>query len=291
MPNNYLTVDQLKDVAPDGFAGGSTDYDELFLNLAEALSRWVDEETQRLSYPVLDTKFYNGDNEIDFDIDDLVSITSISVSDDDGQTYTALASSDYIAMPHAGDYNGKEAYTVLRMNVNGDYSTWPKGQQSIKVVGVWAHTMNRDIVFQDTGDTVQDNPLSSSATELTFTDIDGADKFGYTPLCSPGQLLQIEDELLEVTAVNITTQKATVIRGVNGSTASAHVQTTQIDKFYPPPTLQTATIIQAMKQFKRGQVGFGDAEALPDLGRILHIKTTDPEAMSLLQSHMRARYS
>lgn len=286
MPNHYVTVDELKESAPDGMTGSNTDYDEAFFRLARTLSRWIDNHTQRHFYPELATRYFDGKGDTELYIDDLIEITSVSFSEDDGSTYTVYAATDYIAM--AGDnYNSKGSYNKLEIAVNGDYSTFPPGQKSIKIVGVWCKADDRDRVFEDTGDEVENNPLAADGAELTVNDVDGADLWGVTPLVSPGQLLQIESEYLEVTATDTTGNTAAIVRGVNGTTAAAHVQNIQVDKFMPPEPVKQACIIQAIHQFKRGQAGFGDAEALPDLGRIMHIKTVDPEALNLLAPYVK----
>jgi len=325
MPNLYVTVDQLKESAPDALRSSNTDYDEIFYKLAGILSRWVDNTIQRAIFPIVETRFFSLDrsgrpfhrehhaaglhhghglsggfghdighglgHHTDDDllwIDDLIEEGTISISEDDGQTFTALTSSDFIAM-QGFDFNFPGSFNLLKVDVNSTVlSTWPRGQKAIRVAdATWGFTEDRTFFFEDTLDTVQDNPLSSSATTLTVSDIDGLDKWGITPRISRGQILRIESEFLEVTAVNATGNTATVVRGVNGTTAAAHAQNIQVDKFLPPDPIMQATLIQAIRQFKRGQTGFGEAEALPDLGRIVTLKTIDPEALALLERYRR----
>ena len=292
MPNLYATEDELKAVAPDAIRSTSTQYDSLFVSLAERLSRWIDNYTQREFYPYLETRYFEGDAEDELWIDDLVEITSVSISTDGGTTYTALEDTDYIPM-HGDDYNSLKSYTVLKVDINGTLGSWPKGQKSVRVIGTWCFTDNRALFFEDTIDAVNHaTGINVTDTTLKLNDVDGADKWGRTPRISSGQILRIEAEQMEVTATDTTTgvQTATVVRGVNGTTAAAHADTKQVDKFMPPEPLKQACIIQAIKQFKRGQVGFGYAEALPDLGRILHIKTIDPEALALLAPYAKLEY-
>jgi hypothetical protein len=103
----------------------------------------------------------------------------------------------------------------------------------------------------DSVDTVADNPLSAAATSLTVADVDGADGWGFTPRISQGSLLRIEDEYLEVTATNTTTNVATVIRGVNGTTAAAHVQTTAVEAFRVYDPVRRAVARQAAFLYAR----------------------------------------
>ena len=147
---------------------------------------------------------------------------------------------------------------------------------------MWAYADDRNDAWEATQDTVQDNPLSDSATELLVNDIDGTDLWGMTPRIEAGNLLRIEDEFIEVTATNTGTNKATIIRGRNGTTAAAHAQNTNIDVWRPPSPVKQAALAQVMHQFKRGQAQYGDAAANLDMQKIMHIKGVVPDAAQYL---------
>jgi hypothetical protein len=294
----YATEDELKQVAPDAILDATDQYDTLFITLSERLSRWIDNHTERMFYPFIDTRYYsvnrNGSHFLNFDtsefddlwIDDLMEITSVSISEDDGSTYTALATGDYIPM-HGQDFNSEKSYTLLKVDRNGDLGSWPVGQRSVRVIGTFNFTDDRSNFFEDTLDEVENNPLTAAGTSLTVNDVDGADRRGITPRIAPGNLLRMGTEFVEVASVNATGNTAVIVRGVNGSTATAHAQNIQIDKFMPPEPLKQACIIQATRQYKRGQAYFADAEAQIDLGRVLHVKTIDPEALVFVQAYTK----
>lgn len=296
----YATEDELKQIAPDALKVDTTQYDTLFITLAERLSRWIDNHTERMFYPFIDTRFYsvnrNRSRISDFEfedpefddlwIDDLMEITSVSISENDGSTYTALATGDYIPM-HGQDFNSEKSYTLLKVDRNGDLGSWPIGQRSVKVIGTFNFTDDRSNFFEDTLDEVENNPLTAAGTSLTVNDVDGADQRGIVPRIAPGNLLRMESEFVEVASVNATGNTAVIVRGVNGSTAVAHAQNIQIDKFMPPEPLKQACIMQAARQYKRGQAFFQDAIAQIDLGQILIIKTIDPEALVFLQPYVK----
>ena len=106
---------------------------------------------------------------------------------------------------------------------------------AIKVDAVWGF---RTRYFEEgwlaSGATVQDNPLSSSATTIT---VSSAAPF------SPGQLLRIGTEYISVSAVTDgVTDTLTVQRGVRGSTAAAHLQNAAIEIFQPEPNIVRATL-------------------------------------------------
>ena len=116
----------------------------------------------------------------------------------------------------------------------------------------------------DSVDTVQEDPLSAVATTLTVTDVDGADGWGFTPRFSRGSLLRIESEYLEVTALPNEANTLTVIRGVNGTTAAAHVQNTAVEVFRVHDPVRRAVARQAAFLYARR--GAYESSSVSDLG-------------------------
>lgn len=68
----------------------------------------------------------------------------------------------------------------------------------------------------------------TDATTLTVADADGADEYGMTPRFSPGALIKIDSEYMEVVSVDTNLNVLTVRRGENGSTATTHLITAPI---------------------------------------------------------------
>jgi hypothetical protein len=77
-------------------------------------------------------------------------------------------------------------------------------------------------MWQDSGATVSDNPFSASAVTLNVSSSANLQVLQY---------IRIEDEYLLITAIS--SNALTVQRGVRGTTAAAHIQTTGIDTFVP----------------------------------------------------------
>lgn len=120
---------------------------------------------------------------------------------------------------------------------------WPSSDgdwvNAISISGVWGYRTGYTQAWLSSGDTVEDNPLSSSATTITVNAVDGVDAFNRTPRLSRGQLLKIDSEYVEVldTPTNTT---LTVRRAVNGSTAASHVQNTAISIWTAEPAIERA---------------------------------------------------
>lgn len=93
--------------------------------------------------------------------------------------------------------------------------------------------------------------VSTTATTLTVADVDGEDAFGFAPRISRGALLKIDNEYLEVTATNTTTNVVTVRRGVNGSTAATHLISAAVYVWLPEMNVQRICARQASLLYSR----------------------------------------
>lgn len=79
--------------------------------------------------------------------------------------------------------------------------------------------------------------------DLTFTvaDADGTGKLGIKPRFSPGAIVKIDSEIMNVIGVDNSTNTITVAqRGDNGTTAATHTSTTAVSVWQIPRDLQTA---------------------------------------------------
>ena len=281
MPNLYATLDDMRDSAVNAIRDENIDYDQSFLRLSDAISRLIDGYCGRVFYPALATKTFDGNGQRSLWIPDLISVTSISYSLDDGQNYTALTASDY-DLTSGESYNPTETYNRVELDVNGTLGKFPTGHRSVQIVGVWGYNDDRARAFTDSLDSVQSNPLASDSLEVTVTDINGPDQWGLRPRFSEGSLIRIGSEYIEITAANKASKKAVIVRGVNGTTAAAHVQNVQIDNYRVPPVVRQAAIVQATHTFNRAQAGYSDAEERPTIGKMLHTKALDPEVKLML---------
>lgn len=165
---------------------------------------------------------------------------------------------------------GEEVATMLRLT-NTSYSWYPNNatqQQKIYVTGVWGWNQDYANAY-DSVDTIQNaGGINTSVTSITVADADGADLDGFTPRFSPGNLIRIGSELLDVTAVNTTTNILTVRRGVNGTTAAAHDQTTAIEVYRVDERVDRITARQAALLYARR--GAFQVETLDGVGVITY---------------------
>ena len=124
--------------------------------------------------------------------------------------------------------------------------------------------------------------MTVNATTITTSDVDGNDAAGLSPRFSVGSLLKIDSEMVEVIGMSTAQNKLTVARGVNGSTAATHALNTTIYTWRPDDLAHQATLIQAVRFFKRAQQAFADAGASIDLGKLIFAKKLDPDVEAIL---------
>lgn len=133
----------------------------------------------------------------------------------------------------------------------------------ITVSGVWGyHSVYGQAWLPVT--TLSAAVVTTTATSITVTDVDGTDAYGRAPWISAGALLQIDDEWLEVTATNTSTNVCAVRRGVNGSAAATHSNGAVVSVWQPEDTIRRAAARQAAFLYARR--GAYQTQAVSEIG-------------------------
>lgn len=122
---------------------------------------------------------------------------------------------------------------------------------SISIQGWWGFRHDYASAYVDSLDSVQDNPLSVSATTMTVLNVNGQDAQFWSPRFDAGNLIRIENELILILATNSSTNTLSVRRGVNGTTAAGHNQGTDITIWYPEEDVQDTVARQAAYFYAR----------------------------------------
>lgn len=232
------TLDQLR--ARLGIASTDTADDTRLLSALQAAAAQIERAAGRHFCPHQKALQHNYTSSLELLLDDdLLELSAIT--NGDGR---ALTLSDVIPVPDEAPYG------VLRLT-GGSAFTWSTSPvQAITVTGLWGWHDRPAEMWRVSGDTVQNNPLTSSATTLTVTDADGSDNESLTPRFQVGHLLKIENEFLRVTAVNTVVNVLTVLRGVNGTTAASHTLNTSIYTYQPPAELNALALRWASWLYK-----------------------------------------
>jgi hypothetical protein len=179
--------------------------------------------------------------------DDLLELTTLANGDG-----TTVPLNNVILLPD-------DAPAGALLLIAGSSFIWTQTPvQAATVTGIWGWHDRWASAWRDSSDTVQNNPLSSSATSITVADTDGTDIAGEPPRFQVGHLLKIESEYLRVLAVNTATNVLTVLRGVNGTTAASHILNTPIYTYQPSPDIAAIALTRAAQLYRQPDNGDAD---------------------------------
>lgn len=243
--NLYATLaDMRRYLALDGAQTGD---DDLLLTLLSTASRLIDGYTARQFIPVQAVRTYTvrdaGELLLGADLLALASVTN-----GDG---SAIALDAVHVQP-------AEAVTSSLVLDRTRAAFTHKGDpvDALQVRGTWGYHPDWARAWADSGDTVQDAPLSASAATITVADADAALATGYGARFAVGQLLRIADEYLHVLAVNTATNTLTVQRGANGTSAAEHAQGSAIAVYAVPADIRGACLRLASWLYRQPDTGF-----------------------------------
>jgi hypothetical protein len=175
-------------------------------------------------------------------------------------------------------YWSNEVANMLQLTQG--YTWYPEEDppNELYVTGVWGWHADYTNAWEAV-DTLQAN-INASVTSLTVADADGADLDGFIPRFSPGNLIQIDSEWMDVNAVNTTTNTLTVRRGVNGSTAAAHTSGKAVSTYHVDDRIQRITARQGALMIARQ--GAFQVETLDGVGVITYPQDLLPELRATL---------
>ncbi|MBN1963313.1 MAG: hypothetical protein JW910_01620 [Anaerolineae bacterium] len=274
----YATLTGLRRVL--GLGSSDTADDDLLLALLGAASRLIEGYAGRRFYPVRQVRSYSCTDPAILLLDgDLLALHELV--NGDGSTISASA---YHLHPPGGPVKSSIALdrTQAAFTHDGD------PVDAIEVDGTWGFHPDWANAWTESGDSVQDDPLTADATALTVSDADAPEITGYGVRFAVGQVIRIEDEYLHVLAVNATTNVLTVARGVNGTTAAAHAKSTAIDLYQPPEDVRQACLRVASWLYKQKDAGF--VQAAGSLrGQIVVPPALPDDVQQILAPYMRVR--
>ena len=227
-----------------GIAGNAND-PALWMAL-HAASRDIDAYCNRRFFTEYAVRSFDVADPDGFVVPDLVSISSMREDADRDRIYElARTPADYILYPLNADpasYSGRP-YNLVRADPAGPRPMFTTGRIAIQIEGLWgyrAHVVNLR------------SPVDFNGVVTASSDIIPVTDRG--PVAA-GQTLRIESEQIFVRAVD--GQNMTVVRGVNGTAAVAHLDGTDIYAYRYPPEVVEATLVLAAQLWKRKDTPYG----------------------------------
>lgn len=238
--NLYTTPSELR-AANAGLAGVA---DAVLLGLIEDVSRWLDGQLGRHFYVKQETRYFGsrmGDGQTQMGlllVDDLLSLTTLK-TDEDGDL-------DYDITWGVGDYylypdNGWPKWALVE-HPAGSYS-FPLGARTVEIAGSWGYgDGERALPWDASG--VTGTVATTGGTTLTLS---------AAGTVAAGRTLLVGSEQMYVSALNGTA--ATVVRGVNGTTAATHAAEAVLTAAYPRPIVRACMYYAGLWQAEAGREG------------------------------------
>jgi len=148
---NYCTFAQIQASDPDGGLYSSTDakYEAAITAMLPQASRLIDKEVGRWDNyfsPTTDdeTRYFDGaGSDIELHIDEMVSLTSVSVAEEGGTSssdYTDWTEdTDFFVWPYNHTAQGSPIRGLV-VDLNGSKLSWTKYRKAVKVTGVFGYS-------------------------------------------------------------------------------------------------------------------------------------------------------
>lgn len=277
MFNSYADVTTFKS---DEYASISTNTEQVaFRQLLESASRHLDKRCHRWFYVWEGVRYYDGKYG-HLIVDDLLEVITVKLDlDGDGVFETTMA--PYVAAVY-GDYLlyplNKFPKQWLELSPNSNQGSFGSDPRSVEIDGWHGYGDGESATpYYTSSQTVQDNPLAAGAVVLTVTS---------TTNLGAGMTLRIEAEQIYIERI-INPTTCTIRRAANGTTAAAHALNTAISIYeYPAPIMQ-ATLVLAMKVWKRKDSAFQDAVGSAETGLVVAFKDEDPYVKGIIKDYMR----
>ena len=275
MTNAYADLTTLKGSGVLNITG--TGYDTPLRRLLETVSRLIDQYCNRHFHVLTTTRKFDGDGGAALNVQDLISVTSLKTDDNKDRSFeTTWAATDYLLYPPNAEpttLRGRPYTRVLVDTEAGNEDVFTAGMQTVQIDGKWGYRE----VTEDSGTDINEG-AQYSATDTTLT-VTAGSKFAVA------QTILIESEQLYITAIS--TNNLTVTRGVNGTTAAAHADSTDISLYKYPPAMAEACLIQASRLWKRKDSGFASKAGLSQTGTFNVSRGLDPDVRQLLSHYRR----
>lgn len=240
-------------------ASGAGDDDELF-QLLLSVSEWVDHWCNRHFYPRTQTLEFDGTGTTRLLVPDLIAIDTLKEDTNDDRTFDSTwVVDDYWLEP----YNAQptehwgQPYTAIRVRGHCNQETFAKGEKHFQIAARWGYREYKE----DSGTDLNDASMTTTKTTIT---VDDGTQFQI------GQTIVIGSEQMLVAGISF--NDLTCTRALNGTTAGAHSDNTDIFILRWPLSVERAALIQASRIWTRAadfEPFFVDADTDTDVRLLL----------------------
>ena len=173
--------------------------------------------------------------------DDLLSLTAFTIQPSTASTtsYTPTVTTDY-CLANADGYSGPPWRKVI-LHQKGTPIVFGTGYRVAALTGTWGY---QNVTIPSTTTVASGLAADVAATSFTTSG---------TPTISPGMTLLVGTEQLYLYVLSGTT--ATVVRGVNGSTAAVHANSSAIARYQYPAQVTEVALRLFTRRWKSRDAG------------------------------------
>lgn len=201
--------------------------DDLLKRLIRSASRMIVARTNRTFVPYIETRFYSP---VDFGgklrgtrflepNDDLLEVVELKIGAT-AVSLTDLTLHDRNAYPH---------WRIELKSASGLSFRDLDDEEAVELTAIWGYHPLWNRAFVDV--TTLTSAITASATTFVVASIDELETL---------DLLKIGDEYMQIATINQLLSQVTVVRGINGTTASAHAAGTTISRYVQTENIELA---------------------------------------------------
>lgn len=196
--------------------------DALLLDILRSVCRDIDKAARQFFYPLIETRTFNAQRDVRgglLKVDrPLLAVTTLTNGDTN-----AVTSGQYVfEPPNASDYPKWGIRLLGSSGVSWTFSTDP--ENALSLAGIWGYHENYADAWQPLY--AASDGVTPVTVNETFSSSDTALTVSAAPTWKAGQLWKCESEYMYLSSGTSVT--ATLLRGVNGSTAAAHASGTAL---------------------------------------------------------------
>jgi hypothetical protein len=246
----YATLTQFRAHLSLPATASDPDEDVRLLRALRHATAHIDRYTTRRFAPLVQTRPYSFQSPYRLRLDfDLLALTGLTNGDG------AAMDLDLLDLLPGGD--GPRHAIIARLSSGQTFTYDTSPIHALHVQGIWGTHDAWSQAWRDSAEAVPAAGLAPDAATIPVTDVTGPDAAGIAPRFQPGQLLRIEEEYMHLVAVDDATNTLSVIRGVRGTTAAAHLADAPIAVYQPPQDVQALCLRWAAWLYQQVDAGIG----------------------------------
>lgn len=263
--NLYATVAQLRTYLT--IASQNEADDRQLYGLLKTASRSADKYTRRWFFPKRDTRYYDYKESQVIKLDaDFLSLDTLLTQNGD-----ETVSSGVVILQTGDNYNHPPYNLIVMRSDSGcTFNYSGTDQRANQVTGWWGYNEDYSNAWISTGASLSTSYISGAGSigiSGGSTGTGASDANGDSPRLSPGDVIRIDGEVMQVTA-GLNNSAILVLGHTNGTSANHHAASTAIEKFIPEPDINWATVRMAGWLYGQGMTPYESKTAFVTIGTI-----------------------